>query len=317
MVTRTNYIDRALTKFATLNRNPEGIFIADTVMPPIPVSGRTGSFNSISNGLRFASPTQSLRRASGAAFNRLNLNLTKTSAYTLEEWGIEAPVDDVDADFAADDEVSLREAATALALEDLMIERERDAAALLFSASVITQTSALASGSRWDDTGVDPRASVETAVETIQKAVGLPREMLSVLIGAEVFHKLQRSDALMQFFRATAPGTTFMTREQLAQALGLKEVFVGGAVANSAKQGQTASGAYLWGKSALVFYREASPVTQMRTRGVGFTFSHRKRGLQVERYRQEPRAEIVCASALEDRAVTNASAGYLFTTVIS
>lgn len=316
MVDRSKFFDRALTQFAVLNRNPEGVYIADLIMPPIPVSGRTGSFNSISNGFRFASPTQGLKRAGGAQFNRLALNLTKTSAYTLEEWGIEAPVDDVDKTFASDDEVSLNEAATALATEELMIERERDAAALMNSASIITQTSALASGVRWDKSGVDPRPNIDTAAETVQKAVGVPQERLSLQINQETFNFLRRNDALMQFFRAGNPGQTTMNRDQLAMALGLKEVIVGGAIGNSAKQGQTESNAYIWGKSALIFYREETPISPMMPRGCGFTFHHKDMGLQVERYREEPRTDIVLASALEDRVVTSADSAYLFTTVI-
>jgi hypothetical protein len=54
----------------------------------------------------------------------------------------------------------------------------------------------------------------------------------------------------------------------------------------------------------------------MMPRGCGFTFQHRDMGLQVERYREEPRTDIVLASALEDRVVTSAASAYLFTTVI-
>jgi len=316
MVDRSKFFDRALTAFAVLNRNPLDMFIADLVMPPIPVSGRTGSFNSISAGFRYASPTQGLKRGSGAQFNRLALDLTKTSAYTLEEWGIEAPVDDIDKTFASDDEVSLNEAATALATADLMIERERDAAALMNSASVITQTSALASALRWDKAGVDPRPNIDAAAETVQTAVGIPQEQLSLQINQQTWNVLRRNDALMQFFRAGNPGMTTMNRAQLASALNLKEVIVGGAVGNTAKEGQTESNAYIWGKSALIFYREESPVSPMMPRGCGFTFQHKSKGLQVEKYREEPRTDIVLASALEDRVVTSAASAYLFTTVI-
>ena len=317
MVARTSLgIDKALTRFAILNRNPDDVFIADLVMPKIGVAGRTGKLYTVAEGFRFASPSQGLKRGSGAAFRRYSMNISNSSVYNLEEYGNEFPVDDIDAEFAGDDSVNLREAAAIMAVQQFQIEREREAAALMFSGSVITQTAALGAGSRWDDVGVDPRANIETAIQTIQKATGLPRAALSLCVGQEVADKLVRNDALMQFFRAGNPGVTMATLPQLASALGLKEVIVGGAVANSAKEGQTASNGYIWGKSALIFYREQSPMP-MAPRGTGFTFHRSGYDLKIERYREEPRSEIVLASALEDRVVTAASTGYLFTTVIS
>jgi len=317
MVARTSLgVDKALTRFAILNRNPDGVYIADMVMPRIPVAGRTGKLYTINDGFRFASPSQGLKRLGGSAFKRFSLGVAQSDVYSLEEYGNEFPVDDVDAEFAGDDSVDLREAAALMAVEQFQIEREREAAALLFSGSVITTGATLGASSRWDDAGVDPRASIETAVQSIQLRSGLPRSRVSLLIGQLVADKLVRNDALMQFYRAGNPGITTASLPQVAQSLGVREVIVGGAIANSAVDGQTASNGFIWGKSALLFYREESPQPQA-PRGTGFTFYRKGYELKVERYREEPRAEIVLASALEDRVVTSVATAYLIQTAVN
>jgi len=298
-------------------RNESTSFVADRVLPPAMVNSRTGKFYTIGDGFSFASPGHGIVRTSGAAFNRLTMDVSQTSAYTLKEYGLEAPVDDVDASYAAADQVSLREGTTELAWNASMIERERDAAALLFNASVITQTSALSGASRWDNSASDPRDQALLAGQTVQKSIGIPRRKLSCLMGAEVFDQVVKNGALLQYFQSQVPGTTFLTEQQLAQALGVAEVIVGDAVGNSAEEGQTASNAYIWGKSCLFFYVVPNP-RPMAPHGIGATFQMRGRPQgRVERYREEPRLEIVLPTWNEDRVVTTAAAGYLFTTVVS
>ena len=318
-------IDKALTRFATLSRNPMEAYAWNKVFPVIPVSGRTGKFYSFSNGFRRAAID--LKRGSGSAFKRFTTDVSLTDAYTLEESGAEFPVDDVDAQFASDDSVSLREAAAALATAELMIDLEREMAGFMV-AGTITQNETLAAGSRWDDSGVDPRDDIREWSQTIQKSHGIPRSQLTLLINRETADVLVSNEALMQFFRSQVPGITSMTQEQLAQSLRIKSVVISDAVGNTAAEGATATNNYVFGKSAVLYYQETDPVP-MNPRGFGFTFQARQRmrpdgrggavsgAFAIERYREEPRSEVVLASVLQDMAVTNATAAYLGLTVIN
>jgi hypothetical protein len=319
MVARSNLgVDRVLTQFAQFKRNQMSAFVADRVLPPVQVNGQTGKFYTISNGFGFASPGFGINRGSGASFQRLDMSISQTSAYTLKESGLEAPVDDVDASIAADDGLALREAASELALHYTMIERERDCFDnLAFNASVITQTSALSGADRWDTDTSDPRDQVHLAAETVEQAIGVPQELLTMVLNPQGARALMKNAALLQFFRSAAPGTTMLNVQQLAIALGVKDVIIASAVENSAKEGQTASKGYIAGKSALFCYIDQNP-TALRPQGLGVTFQKRGRPQgQIERYREEPRNEIVLSSFMEDRVVVNAEAGYLFTTVVS
>lgn len=319
MVARSNLgVDRVLTRFAQFHKNPLDAFCADKVLPPVSVQGQTGKFYSIANGFSFASPGFGITRGSGASFQRADMSVSQVSAYTLQEQGLEVPVDDVDANIAADDGLQLREAATQLAMHYLQIERERDACDnLLFNTSVVTQTSALSAGDRFDDAGSDPRDNAQLAGRTIEQEIGIPKRELTLVARPDVLDALATNPALLQFMRTAGPGVTMLEDDMIARALGIKAVIRAGAVANSAKEGQTASKGYIAPKSALLCYIEPNPVA-LRPQGFGVTFQKAGRPqMQIERYREEPRNEIILASAMEDRVATNAQAAYLFTTVIA
>ena len=99
MVARTSLgVDKALTRFAILNKNPEGVYIADMVLPKIGVMGRTGKLYTVNSGFRFASPSQGLKRLGGSAFKRFSMGVAQSDVYNLEEYGNEFPVDDIDAE---------------------------------------------------------------------------------------------------------------------------------------------------------------------------------------------------------------------------
>ena len=110
---------------------------------------------------------------------------------------------------------------------------------------------------------------------------------------------------------------TRMNKVQAAEALGIKEVIVGKAIANSAAENLAAVNGFVWGKSALFCHIKSTP-TDGEVPGTAYTFESRSRPQgQIERYREDPRAEIVLVSWFEDRAVVRANSAYLFTTVIS
>ena len=75
--------------------------------------------------------------------------------------------------------------------------------------------------------------------------------------------------------------------------------------------------ANIWGKMAL-FYHKVDAPRALTPHGIGacFSMAGRQPG-RVERFREEPRAEIMLVSWLEDRVVTSPAAGYLFDTVVS
>jgi len=294
------------------------MFVADKCLPQSVVNHPRGSFYTVGEAMSYASPGYGLLRTSGSDFRRITTDVSQSSLYTLQEFGIEAPVDDVDAAFAGSDALDLRQAATEIAWNAAMIERERDFAALLFSTSTFSgYTAALSGGTEWDNSSSSPIDQADTACESIRQNTGVPRSEVSLLVGAKVWEALRKNAALTDFYKNVIAGKTHLDEAAVASALGIKEVIVGSAVGNSAVEGATKSMANLWGKFAL-FYHKVDAPRALTPHGVGacFTMAGRQPG-RVERFREEPRSEIMLVSWLEDRVVTNASAGYLFSTAVS
>jgi len=316
----TARVSKSLTAFARMNRNAEGSFISDEVLPVIPVAANKGHFFSLSGGRSYSpGTTQDLRRAYATEFGTIHTSVSKTDMYDLFSMGLQIGIDDDEREDYAEEGLNLERGKLLRLQEELLIARENaNFTNLLFNASVITQTAALASGSRWDDDGADPRDNADAAAAVIEKATSKPQEMLSLVVNPEGFRALRKNAALMQFFRSANPGQTHMTAEQIAMALGIKDVKVARGVRNTAVQGAAESISYIAGKSGLFCYIDPNP-SQFDSRGLGYTFQKRGVGQGiVETYRNEAiTSDMLRIKYKEDPVIANATAGYLFTTVVS
>ena len=318
MANRANLgVDRILSRYTLLLKNRPNMFVADRALPATVVNHPRGKFYTVDPGMSYAAPGYGLLRTSGADFRRVTTDVSQTSLFELKEYGIEAPVDDIDREFAGSDALDLRQAATEIAWNAAMIQRERDFAALLFNATTFSGYEASLTGTaRWDDAGSSPMNQADIAAESVRQQTGVPRSELSLLVGAKVWEALRKNVALTDFYKYVQAGATHLDESTVASALGLKDIIVGNAVGNTGNEGAAKSMANLWGKFAL-FYHKVDAPKALTPHGIGacFTMAGRQPG-RVERFREEPRSEIMLVSWLEDRVVTNASAGYLFQTVV-
>ena len=313
-------VDRILSRYTRLLQNDKTSFVADRVLPQAVVNHPRGKYYSVTPGFGYAAPGYGLLRQSGSDFRRVTTDVSQTDLYDLAEYGIEAPVDDIDAVFAGSDALDLRQAATQIAFNDAMIQRERDCASLLFNSSSTFSsfTAAVATADRWNQSTASPLTQADIAAESIRAQTGHPRSEITLLVGAGCWRYLRAATALTDFYKNVVAGKTHLDEATVASALGIKEVIVGNAVGNSAAEGLTASNADLWDEDQALFYVKVDNPRALAPHGIGatFTMSGRQPG-RVERYREEPRKEIVLVSWLEARVVTTPGAGYLFTNVLN
>lgn len=322
MANRANLgIDRILSRYTLLLKNQPNMFIADKVLPTATVNHPRGKYYTVSPGFGYSSPGYGLLRTAGANFRRVTTDVSSSDLFELQEYGIEAPVDDIDREFAGSDALDLRQAATQIAWNKAMIERERDFAALLFdeSSTFSGYTAALSGGAEWDNSSSDPLDQADKACASIRQNTGVPRTEVSLLVGAEVWEALRKNTALTDFYKNVVAGSKILDQATVASILGIKEVIVGNTVAAANPEGDSAGlgMANIWGKYALFYHKVDNP-QPLTPHGVGacFAMAGRQAG-RVERYREEPRSEVMLVSWLEDRKVTTAAAGYLFSTAVS
>ena len=311
-------VDRILSRYTQLLKNQPNMFVGDRALPTATVNHPRGKYYTVEPGFSYASPGYGRLRTSGASFRRVTTDVAQSDLFDLKEYGIEAPVDDIDREFAGSDALDLRQAATEIAFNKAMIERERDFADLLFSTATFSGfTAALTGTDRWDNAASDPLNQVDLAVESIRQNTGVPRSEVCMLLGAKVWEACRKNVSLPDVYKNVVAGSKILDEATVASALGIKEIIVGRAVSNTANEGVAATMNDVWGKFALVYHKVDNP-RPLTPHGVGacFSMAGRQAG-RVERYREEPRQEIVLVSYLEDRIVTNAKAGYLFSTVVS
>lgn len=311
-------VDRILSRYTQLLANQKNMFKADVALPTATTNSQRGRYYSVNPGFGYASPGNGLLRNSGASFRRVTTDVTQSALYELKEYGLEAPVDDIDREFAGAEALDLRQAAAEVAWNGGMIERERNFAGLMFNVTTFAGfTAGLTGGARWDDASSDPLDQTDIAVESIRQNTGVPRGEVSLLVGAKVGEFLRKNVALTDFYKNVTAGMKMLDEATIASALGIKEVIIANAVGNTSPEGVAADIQDIWGLFAL-FYHKVDAPRAMSPHGVGanFTLAGRQAG-RVERYREEPRAEIALVSWLEDPMITTPQAGYLFETVVS
>lgn len=315
---------KVLEKHLTIYRNNPDTppWIADMVLPPMPVRSKTGEYYKLDGGgFSVAASVNQLKRASGAPYERLSFDFTVASAYTLYDLGLEAMVDELDEQFADVDGLQLRQTAAELAADWVYIQRERIARDLLMTAGNWgSNTSAVAAGDRWDTASGDPRTSVNVAANAIRLGTGVPKSQLTLVLGHEEYETLELNDTLRNVIQYTngMQGMT-LSKDLLVSALGIKDIIVGTAIGNTAAEGITESNADIWGgdQQALLAHIVANPRPR-RPHGIGGTFrwSGIPAGGRVYRYREDnPPGEVVRVNYVEQPLITESACGYLLTSV--
>ncbi|PIQ83883.1 MAG: hypothetical protein COV75_05075, partial [Candidatus Omnitrophica bacterium CG11_big_fil_rev_8_21_14_0_20_63_9] len=244
-----------------------------------------------------------------SAFARGDWAIT-TQTYSAEEYGWEELIDDRERE-NADDPIAPDRDSTEVATDIVLIAYEQRVVDLVTSTANITQNTTLSGTSQWSDfANSDPFTDVRTGIDTIQKATGVRPNALAM--GYEVWNKLQDHPDLLERVKYTQRG--LITREIVAAAFDLEEIHVSRALKNTAKEGQTVSLGYMWGKDALLYFKQRTP--GIKRVSLGYTFQ--VRDLKVERYREEPRkSDVVRVTHLVDEKLVAAACGYLIKAAVA
>lgn len=132
-----------------------------------------------------------------------------------------------------------------------LIEREAAAVTAVTNTSnyPAASTSAIASGSRWNEAGGDPEADMKTAVQAVKNSCGMRPNALA--IGDATLDKLVISPAFRARTQYTNGGP--VTKEMIKAFFGVDYLFVGDARVDSGIEGGTASIAGFWSDYAVAY----------------------------------------------------------------
>ena len=253
-----------LTAISIAYRNTS--FIADKVFPRIPVGTQEFSYlkHAVADG--FTVPNTLVGRK--GAVNEIEFSATELESAT-KDYGLEDAVPEADIinarSIGFDPVGSSVERLTDL----ILLDRERRVATAAFTTSNFTSSyfATLSGTTQWSHASSDPVNAILTALD-----VPMVRPNAMVM-GRAVWTKVrQHAKVVAAVFgnggNASAGG--MVSQQAFADLFELDEVIVGESFYNSAKPGQTATMARVWGKSALLFYR--NPTAQPK-KGMTFGFT--------------------------------------------
>jgi hypothetical protein len=282
---------------------PDG-YLADAVLPPVPVAKESAAYW-VYDRSRFDAPDS--KRAPRSEYNRIDWDVS-TDTYLAEQYGLEGEIDDEERKNAAaplDLDVDTTEIVTDMVLNN----REKRVTDLVLNTAVVTQTTALAGGDRWNLTSSDPLTDIQTGRVTIFDATGYRPNTLA--IGYKVFEALKLHPDIKEIIKYTE--RAIVTRQLLAAVFEVDEVLVGSVLRRTSKEGQPDTFTDAWGKNALLFYRETRPSLKRAS----FGYQMRQNDLRVFRYREDKRdTDVIRVTEKQDEKIVSASLAYLITTVV-
>lgn len=245
MATRPFPVNARLTQIALAYRNPDISLIADDVLPRTPVDYE---FKWLRYDLAQGFTVPDARVGRKSAPNEVDFSATEVMA-RCEDWGLDdlVPNEDIEADNQGVDPLGT---ATMYLTHLVNLAREQRVAGLVFNAANHTNNTTLVGTAQWSDTASDPVAAIGDALD-----VPVVRPNIAVF-GQRTWTRLRRHPKLVQAIKGTAQGAGIVSRQEFAELFELQQVFVGAGFANTAKRGQTAALARVWGNHAAFIYRD-------------------------------------------------------------
>lgn len=217
--------------------------IADKLLPRLSVVQKTGLLGSYGDQHLMIETT--VMGGRGKA-RRVEAVTRSSTTYHVKSHGLEelvTPDDYANVEKPFDAE---RDAVMGL-MSLLKLDKEKALADVMTSTSTITQNETLSGAAQFNDyTNSDPLSKFKTAQTTVYNGCGFRPD--TALMSEEVFMTLQYHPGILDALGFAANRAGMLKESEIASAMGVKRLLIGGAQYNSAAEGQTASRASVWGK---------------------------------------------------------------------
>ena len=268
-------VDPALSNVSIKYMNDT--FIADVIFPMVKVAKQTGKYYVYDKSNLRINKTA---RAAGSGANEVDFGLS-LSTFSCDDHALK--------EFVADEIQDQAEAAlnplidtTETVTEMLLLDREQNLANLITSTSNMTSNTTLSGTAQWSDySNSDPIGDVRTARTTVhQNTFKKPN---TIIMGKQVFDMLIEHPQIIERIKYSQLGV--VSPELMARVFQVEKILVGEAGSNTAKEGQTDSMSYVWGKHAIVAF--IAPQVRLKQATLGYTFTYSTR--IVKRWRDEDR----------------------------
>jgi hypothetical protein len=129
-------------------------------------------------------------------------------------------------------------------------------------------------------------------------------------MGQDAFDKVRRHPDLLDIYKYTQQGV--LNEAEIAKAFNVPRLIVGSSVKNTAAEGSTFTGAFIWTDNCLFMY--VAPNPGLRVASGGYTFIWKQNGYVVPISRiPDPlrKRDVLVADHAFDQKVTATDCGYL------
>ena len=255
-------------------------------------------------------------RSVGGNYNRDDYDF-ETGTYACFEYGWEERVGDDERNLYARF-YDLDEVAVKRAIDVLMRQHEYRVSSAVFNTSNVTNTAAVTT--EWSTAAsATPYNDVIGGKEALYAATGVMANRMA--ISWKVFMNILKTAELKDAFKYTSPSeikNDAVKRQMLADYFGVEQLYVGNAIKDGVKKGQTYSLEYMWDDEYCLLFK-GSDSMNLKDPQLGRTFLYTKDTpdiITTEQYREEQtRADIFRVRHYTDEAFIFTGAGYLLSNI--
>lgn len=293
-------------------------FIGALACPPLPVMARAGQYSRIQIDAGDLLRDEAKGRGPGASYARIQRAVT-TDTYTCQEYGLEEIVDDSERnDYSRF--FDMEAAAVKNIMRQVQLAHERRVQTLLNSRATWTATTSATAYTAANIATFNVGLDVDICKQVIASR-GEAVDGLTAVMSLTVFNLIRASTQLQNRIRGTISTDSFLvlSKQAVADALGLKQVLVGNNYYDNTAQGVTSSLAAIWADTN-IWVGNVMPFSGPEayfSGGAAATLFWQQDGeiFQTETYREEDkRSEIVRCRQSTSEKVVNANAGQLLVT---
>jgi hypothetical protein len=302
-----NYIDPLLST-DSLGYKPYGM-INETVLPSRTVKKDTGKLATYdADNIRLVTSMKGAESGTPV----VQMKIAMQSAWSIDEYALKAFVSDKEVE-NEDQPFNARRDRSRFCMNLLSIQREIGLKEFMQDDGNFTNSLTLSGVNQWDAASPDVVGDINTAVQTVADAIGVPDTSLSVLVSRGLQRQLVKLSAITDIVTGVnglrnMASVSMIKPNELASAFEVKEWLVGDGHYNTAKYGQTAALAPIWGNGFWVFNRQTG--AEMLSQPFGFTM-RKKGGPVVDRWRDiDRKGEWVRATDEWDQYIVNEKAAY-------
>jgi len=294
---------------------PSRGFIGFQVMPSFGVPERSADYPVIP--LEALLKLVDTKRGSDGTYARTDYQF-ETGTYRCDDYGLEHRISDARARlyrrfFDAE------EVGTQIIMDHVLRGHEQRVASTLFATANAVGNSGVTN--EWDDAAnATPKADVKAGIQAMRAASGLSPN--AIVMSKKVMENVLNTAELRTYLQYTAPHLVDGMEAQrmtLARYFSVEQVLVGGAIKDSAKEGQAFAGADLWDDEYVSLCRVSSGGPSIEEPVFGRTFLWEEDAPEevvMESYREDQtRSEVVRGRQHVDEAVIFTGANYLLTNI--